>query len=283
MITLSLATAFLHESLHTLHQRPLILGISGPQGLGKLYLAEKLLAHIQSEMPNLTAVQLLADDFYLTHDEQMKVTRDAQREGNSVLQGRGLPGTHDLPLMVQTLDKLANGEACKVPVYDKSAYGGEGDRLPEALWQDVLRRCDVVIFEGWFLGFRAIDEALFPSAYLTQPVGEVVQRSTMHHLATVNAKLREYEPLWVRFGCFICLQTNDIDNVYVWRLQQEAALIASRGLGMTDDAVRRFVDRYMPMYYLYYWRMCRDGVEGRNLRIDIDAERGVTGSTVFQA
>lgn len=40
-----------------------------------------------------------------------------------------------------------------IPRYDKSAYGGKGDRAPKDQWQKVQGPLDLVIVEGWMLGF----------------------------------------------------------------------------------------------------------------------------------
>ena len=49
-----------------------------------------------------------------------------------------------------------------VPTYDKSAYGGRGDR--GAVEVNVEAPLDVVFVEGWMLGFRAFSEAECPPA-----------------------------------------------------------------------------------------------------------------------
>lgn len=46
----------------------------------------------------------------------------------------------------------------RVPRYDKSARGGRGDRAPEAEWSVVSKPPDVVLLEGWMLGFEALPE-----------------------------------------------------------------------------------------------------------------------------
>lgn len=58
--------------------RPLIIGISGPQGSGKSFLTLGLLASLQSKYPQLNIVQFLMDDLYLSHDDQDKVTQQAR-------------------------------------------------------------------------------------------------------------------------------------------------------------------------------------------------------------
>lgn len=258
--------------------KPLVLGVSGPQGSGKLYLANHLLVHLRTKYPHLTSVGLLIDDFYLSNLEQREVTAKAKIDGNTVLQGRGLPGTHDLRLAIQVMEQLCSRNVpVKVPIYDKSAFNGEGDRLPESEWQVIENPVDVIVFEGWFNGYKKIDSQIFPSAYLTQDPSGVVQRHRMYHLEDINERLASYEPLWIKFDFFVYLRTDNLANVFKWRLEQEAGLIAEKGVGMNPDQVRVFVDRYMPMYYLYYERMCDGGVakRGRNLEIDIDESRKV--------
>lgn len=46
----------------------------------------------------------------------------------------------------------------RVPRYDKSARGGKGDRAPEAEWSVVSTPPDIVLLEGWMLGFEALPD-----------------------------------------------------------------------------------------------------------------------------
>lgn len=270
---------FLDSELRT-HKfdKPLVFGISGPQGSGKLYLADHLLLHLRSRYPHLISVGLLIDDFYLTHAEQSAVTAGAKQDGNIALQGRGLPGTHDLDLALEVMEDLCSGKTpVKIPLYDKSAFNGEGDRSPESFWQVIEKPVNIIVFEGWFNGYKKIDSQIFPSVYLTQDPSGIVQQHRMYHLEQINEKLASYEPLWNIFDYFVYLKTSNLDNVYTWRLEQEAALIARTGKGMNPEQVSAFVYRYMPMYYLYYERMCGGGIAGagRNLEISIDEQRKV--------
>ena len=43
-----------------------------------------------------------------------------------------------------------------LPRSDKSAYGGWGDRASVAQWPSVQGPPDVVLFEGWMLGFAVL-------------------------------------------------------------------------------------------------------------------------------
>lgn len=254
---------------------PLVVGISGPQGLGKSWLTVKLKQALEGALPEANVVQFSMDDLYLTHDEQLKVTKAAKLEGNALLQGRGLPGTHDLNLATTVFHKLKLRVPVQIPRYDKSAFNGEGDRAPTLLWEQV-DSSDIVLFEGWFNGFRSVDSVMLP--YLMAGPSSVVQKYPMYHIEEINQRLVAYEKLWREFDDFVYIKTDTIDNVYTWRLQQEHALIQERGRGMTDAQVKRFVDRYMPVYSLYYRAMCDNPVcaPGHNLELHIDLDRALS-------
>lgn len=281
---IDIAIEFINASIDNFKlPNAIVIGISGPQGSGKSYLTDQVLEYLQRTRPGLNCVGLLLDDFYLSHQDQVRVSQEAKTSGNSLLQGRGLPGTHDLPLAVKALESLQKGLIpISIPVYDKSSFGGEGDRLES--WKIVDKKVDVVVFEGWMNGFRSIDNGLFPSVYFSCGSDSVVNKTAMHQLAEINTELAHYERLWNMFDKFIYLDTADVEtNVYKWRLQQEACLISKMGRGMTNAQVIAFVDRYMPMYMLYYWRMCEKGSapKGNNMRIKIDIARQVIGLDIL--
>lgn len=264
------------------HPKPLIIGISGPQGSGKSYMVSHLLDHYQQTHPGLVVAGFLVDDFYLSRAKQLEVTEAAKREGNSVLQGRGLPGTHDVPLLEEVFRKLKNQQPVSIPKYDKSAFSGAGDREPEDKWQKFDKPVDLVIMEGWFNGYRAMEDGMFSTAYFGNWPTSIVQKHKLYHLQEVNKQLAKFHPVWDAFDYFVFIDTDSTDSVYDWRQEQEDDLIARTGSGMTNGQVKAFVDRYMPMYVLYYWRLCRGGTltRGKNLRVKINKKREVLGIEV---
>ena len=85
------------------------------------------------------------------------------KSDNRLLQVRGNAGTHDLQLGRETLEALQNAGSpdvdIAVPRYDKSKNEGRGDRAERASWPHVQGPIDIILFEGWMLGFPPVSEA----------------------------------------------------------------------------------------------------------------------------
>jgi pantothenate kinase-related protein Tda10 len=137
---------------------PLFVGISAPQGCGKT-----TLTNIMKKMFSLTGkscISMSLDDFYLTGEEQDKLA--AENSDNPLLQFRGNAGTHDIPLLTSTMKSLRDINLPKstapvmIPHYDKSLRNGRGDRAPTSKFMKARSPVDIVLFEGWMLGFTPI-------------------------------------------------------------------------------------------------------------------------------
>lgn len=192
---------------------PGVLGINGPQGCGKSTLARALVAQMDR------AVALSIDDFYLTRAEQQALAD--RSPGDPLLAVRGGPGTHDVQLGVDVLDALrgTSGQV-RVPTYDKAAYGGLGDRGP---WRTVDLPVDLVILEGWMLGFA--------------PAG-----------GAVDDRLPPYAAWTSRLDALLQLRVADPQQIVRWRVDAEARMDRP---GMSPEAARAYVERFLPLYAVY--------------------------------
>jgi D-glycerate 3-kinase len=231
--------------------RPMVVGVSAPQGCGKTTLTRTIVHLIQTtpkvfldaqsakDMGNITAVTLSMDDFYLTNEEQKKL--GAANPENAMLQYRGNAGTHELELGTATLDALMAindpmSSEVTMPRYDKLANDGWGDRRPEEQWERVRAPLDVILLEGWMLGFEPIDDA---RAAKINP-----------DLVKVNNHLKGYKSaLWGanRVNWWIIFKVANPKWVYAWRHEAER----KAGGGLSDAQVKDFVDRFMPAYEAY--------------------------------
>ena len=183
-------------------ERPLVIGVQGLQGSGKTTLCAQLETTVQG------CVSVSLDDFYLP-DDAIDQTHDDPR-----LRGRGNPGTHDLRLLHDCVDRVKRRRPVSFPVYDKNANGGRGDRSRETRHAEEV---DVLILEGWCLGFRPC-----------------------HNGDLVDAHLKAYQPIFDAFDAMIILEA-DLANLRPWRTQAEAT--------MTFDETRAFIDRFIPTFY----------------------------------
>ena len=115
--------------------RPRVFAVSGPIGAGKSTVAgavSRSLANV-----GMRALALSMDDFYLSRAER-------RRRG---IAWRAAPGSHDLDLMVETLAAIQDGSApLALPQFDKS----RDDRGPDHTLEVAP---DVVVFDGWILGY----------------------------------------------------------------------------------------------------------------------------------
>ncbi|GAA5826376.1 hypothetical protein JCM5353_004740 [Sporobolomyces roseus] len=301
--TLSLAIRFIlrqleHHKSSPNQNRALVIGIQGPQGSGKSHLATQLLT--SPELRHLSLANLSLDDLYFPHSKLVQVAQE--NPGNPLLKGRGQAGTHDLRLGMKVLQELREskkGGEVRVPVFEKSLNSGEGDRVAQNEWVSVKEgRVDVVIFEGWMLGFRSIEKERLEELYRLKK-GEATKElgldydepfyleQSLDSLQSVNGRLGEYEEgLWSLVDGFLELRPERMGYVWEWRLEQEHNMKRSNGgIGMTDDQVKTFISRYMPGYELFL-----DGIEatgkgnsweGKGLRIEIGKERQVLATKEF--
>ncbi len=269
---------------------PFVIGITGLQGSGKSTWAA-VLSNTLERNHQLKVVNVSLDDFYHTRDDLIRVKQE--NRDNPLLQTRGQPGTHDKLLASEFFTSLLSNNGVLVPSFDKSMFNGQGGRVPRKQWQYISPAppIDVVIFEGWCVGFRPLetedlrrkwqlaraqDTELAGQRWPTQTIASIA----LEHLCKINSHLRVYNETFMRpesFQFLVHLDSDDLNNVYRWRLDQEHAQWRARGTGMDDEDVIQFVKGYMPSYELYLDQLRReacDGAAGR-LRVLLDEKRSV--------
>ncbi|KAG4439783.1 hypothetical protein IFR05_004751 [Cadophora sp. M221] len=250
--------------------RPFLLGVTGLQGSGKSHLASALTREL-CDKHQYNAIEVSLDDFYLPHSERQDLRR--QNPENKLLVARGQPGTHDVELareFFEQFEKVDCGDIW-IPSFDKSLFQGDGDRLPRDQWKTVKGPVDVVIFEGWCVGFRSLEmggvEEKRKEAVTVRDSTERSQNTRTSTSDFSTSTLADHEVnglLWVNaqldlycegfmgpqnFDFFVHLDTDDLANVYVWRMQQEHALLERKGSGMTDEQVVKFGEHFSLAFY----------------------------------
>jgi D-glycerate 3-kinase len=284
------------------HQRthpdsPFIIGLNGVQGAGKTVLVSSLLTTLSSPPHSYNTVVFSLDDFYLPHDSQLALAQS--HPSNPLLQHRGQPGTHDIPLLSHVFSDLKTNKATQIPKYNKAAFSGQGDRLPSSEWESVntdpSKPIQIILFEGWCVGFQPFPPDLLASKHYiavsqatTSDYKGRLGHNTLQSVNAINDSLSTYAKIWDYLNLFVHIDAADPLYVYKWRLEQEATTKREKGAGMSDEEVKRFVDGYYPSYELYTETL-RRGVfrpdngekvseeewKGRQLRLVVGEDRKV--------
>lgn len=246
------------------HEGRTIIAISGSQGSGKTTIT-KSAEHTLSTVHGIPTKAVSVDDYYRPYAELSQLAAESK---NPLLQHRGLPGTHDFHGLNQMLsDFLAGKTGIEIPIYDKSQHDGAGDRVGTS---KLPENTQCILLEGWMLGFQPVDEDVLEKRLEYINLAKLSVKVTLQNLIEINDYLKEYVPIWKKCTQFILLKPEDLQFVYKWRLQQEHDMIQSKGSGMSDEAVKAFVDQYMPCYFVY-----SDTLPESGDTFWIDAEHGV--------
>ncbi len=217
-----------------------ILGINGAQGSGKSTLAA-LLVPLLRALAGIRVVSLSIDDFYLSQDARKKLSQEV----HPLLATRGVPGTHEVDLAMNTLKSLRlEGSVC-LPAFDKA----EDDRIPEYQWQHILAPVDLIILEGWCLGVTPEDESALVTPLNLLEANEDPQG---HWRRYVNEALsKDYAQWFGMVDFWLFLKIPDFSFVQRWRWQQEAKLRErlqqegkSLGKTLSPGSLERFIQHY---------------------------------------
>ena len=255
-----------------LGRNPVIIGLAGAQGSGKSTVAAQLAQLLPGRAGMLplcagapaaagasaapVAVTVSLDDFYLSHARRQALAAHV----HPLFATRGVPGTHDLPLLLNMLLRIRSGQPVSLPVFDKLA----DDRLPPQHWRH-FARIDILILEGWCIGARAQ-----PAALLAKPINalEASQDSAAIWRTHVNQALAgNYQRAWAMLDALAFLAAPDWETVPRWRAEQEAGI----GGRMDTAAIARFCAHYER---LTRWQLA-DTPRHAGLTLRLDAQRRV--------
>ena len=222
---------------HSKDRKTKIIGLSGGQGSGKSTISN-ILKIILKEGYNLNTVIFSIDDFYKTSKERKVMSRKT----SPLFLTRGVPGTHDTALLLKSLTILKNSKFKKIliPKFDKSI----DDRVHLKKWQKVLKKPDIVIFEGWCVGVTPQKKK-----DLLVSINELEKEKDYNKIwrKRVNKELDgKYKKIFSLIDKIIYLKVPSFKHVYQWRLLQEKKLrVTSKGKKtMNDSQIKNFVMFY---------------------------------------
>ena len=227
------------------HAKAPIWGVCGAQGTGKSTLVH-FLALCLKHIYNLRSVCLSLDDFYLS-----KVSR--QNLGKNIhplLSTRGVPGTHDVDLGIDTLTKLSllgNTKASvPLPKFNKAL----DDCVSKSDWPVLSQQVDIILFEGWCVGTPPQSPD-----HLDKPCNDLEQNEDPdgHWRRYVNSQLADSYHKWFSLLDYqIFLKVPSFEQVFEWRGLQEEKLrqqYLDQGKDVPDQVmsppqIARFIQHY---------------------------------------
>ena len=196
-------------------QKPYFIGLAGGQGTGKTTISS-IIKIILEKYFKMNVFKISIDDFYKTRKERINLSKKI----HPMLMTRGVPGTHDIKMMLDFFNKAKNKKfkKLKLPNFNKAI----DDRFPKKNWNNINEKPDIIIFEGWCVGARAeINKTLKkPINFLekTNDQNLVWRKHVNHQLKT------KYKKLYSQLNCMIYLKAKNFSLLQKWRLKQEKKL-----------------------------------------------------------
>ena len=219
---------------------PLIIGLAGGQGTGKTTVTS-IIYIILKKYFKLDIFKISIDDFYKTRKQRALLSKNK----HSLLMTRGVPGTHDIDIMLNFFKKIKvkNFKILKLPKFNK----GVDDRCKQSLWYKIQSKPDVVILEGWCVGARSQN-----FKELKKPVNslEKTHDQNFKWRQYVNYQLKtKYKKLFNQLDYILFLKAKNFSLLRRWRLKQEKKLLLKsknkKNLKiMNKSEVKNFMDTY---------------------------------------
>ncbi len=235
-------------------KRPYFVGLAGGQGTGKTTISS-LVKIILTKYFKLNVFRISIDDFYKTRKERIDLSKNI----HPMLLTRGVPGTHDINMILNFFRKAKSKKFVKVklPTFNKAI----DDRFSKKYWSDLKNKPDVIIFEGWCVGAKPEKNNTLKK---TINSSEKARDQKQIWRKYVNQQLKsKYKKLYSQLNCLIFLKATNFSLLQKWRLKQERKLwlkskknsnlkIMSKGdvinFMQTYQRITQNMFKYMPKY-----------------------------------
>ena len=196
-------------------KKPYIVGLAGGQGTGKTTISS-IIKIVLEKYFKLNVFKISIDDFYKTRRERINLSKKI----HPMLMTRGVPGTHDIKMMLEFFKKtkVKRFKKIKLPNFNKAV----DDRSPKKNWYSINQQPDIIIFEGWCVGARAE-----LNKTLKKPINFLEKTNDQNLLwrKHVNQQLKiKYKKLYSQLNCIIYLKAKNFSLLQKWRLKQEKKL-----------------------------------------------------------
>ena len=219
---------------------PFIVGLSGGQGSGKTTISS-IISIILKKYFKLNVFTISIDDFYKTRKERFLLSKKI----HSLLMTRGVPGTHDVSLMLDFFKRAKRKKfrSLKLPRFNKAI----DDRYNKKLWHSLKKRPDIIIFEGWCVGAKAEKHNALKKSVNSL---EKLKDKKLIWRRYVNKQLQsKYKQLYDQLNCLLYIKSKNFSLLKKWRIKQERKLsLKNKKFNdhkiMSDKEVINFMQTY---------------------------------------
>ena len=198
------------------NKKPYFVGLAGGQGTGKTTISS-LIEIILIKYFKLKVFRISIDDFYKKRKERIILSKRI----HPMLLTRGVPGTHDINMMVSFFRKAKSKQfkRLKLPTFNKAI----DDRFNKKYWYDLKDKPDVIIFEGWCVGAKSEK-----SNTLKKNINSMEKAKDHKQIwrKYINQQLKsKYKKLYLQLNCLIYLKAKNFSLLQKWRFKQERKLL----------------------------------------------------------
>jgi len=241
---------------------PLMIGLAGGQGSGKTTISS-ILTIILKKYFKLNVFKVSIDDFYKTRKDRKLLSK----KKHPLLMTRGVPGTHDIDLMLNFFKKIRTKKFknLQVPKFNKAI----DDRRMKKSWYKINSKPDVVIFEGWCVGAKAQT-----NDQLKKPINslEKIYDNNAKWRSHVNNQLKnKYKILFKQLDELLYLKAKNFDLLKNWRLKQEKKLwLKTKNKKNLKIMSGKDIINFMQTYQRITQQMFKDALKISSIIMNLD-------------
>jgi len=245
----------------------LIIGLAGGQGSGKTTISS-ILSIILKKYFKINTFIISIDDFYKTRKDRKILSK----KKHPLLMTRGVPGTHDIDLILSFFKKIKSKKfkSLEVPKFNKAI----DDRYKKSMWYKVKSKPDVIIFEGWCVGARAQS-----NSQLKRPINslEKIYDQGVNWRAHVNNQLKtKYKTLFSQLDGLLYLKAKNFNLLREWRLKQERKLwVQTKSKKDLRIMSSSDVINFMQTYQRITQQMFKDGVKSSSITMNLNSNHQI--------